>query len=465
MNRNPPTMSEMIMIGTNDARCRGTRVEGAVPAVPAIPATLAMLALLGLGGCSGLLDVENPNSLVQDDLNSPAAAGALANGALSTVARGYGEIVLLHGAAADELKFTGSRDAWIQIQEGDLRDPANEFSDAAWPFVVEGRWMADEAVRLLSEFDQAGNLVNRNLLARAQLYSAMIYTQIADIWEDFVLSDRTVAAPPRGPDNMLGLYDQALQRLDAALAVTQATGNTELRATVLAQRARTRHARAVRSRITPAGTTPANPLVNEAAAVADAQAALALVSADWRFRFTYSANTVANSWGGWVNERLELRPSDSYVTPTANDKQVAAISLQDPIDGVPDPALSAIITEAVGARQYGPVTVVSARELRLILAEAALASGSETGFAQQINLLRAADGLSPWTGQIPAVEMLKHARMAGLYMTGRRLNDHYRFGTTSPLWNPNAEAARRPGTLFPIAEVERTSNCFVLGTC
>lgn len=453
MNFIPSTMSDRSMTSYADRKGWGAK-------------TLALTGLaLTLTACSGLLDVENPNSLVQDDLNSPAAAAALANGALATVSRGFGEIILLHGAASDELQFAGSRDAWIQIQEGDLRDPANEFSDAAWPFVVEGRWMADEAVRLLSEFNQSGNLADRTLLARSQLYSAIMYTQIADVWEDFALSNRTEASPPRGAENMLGLYDAAIEQLNDALAIAQTAGTAELRATILAQRARTRHARAVRAKITPAGTSPADPLVNVAAAVADAQAALALVPATWRYRFTFSANTVANNWGAWVNERLELRPSDSYVFPTATDKQVAGIRLQDPIDAVPDPALSAIINEAVVARQFGPITVVSARELRLIIAEAALASGNETGFAEQINAIREADGLTPWTGQIPALDMLKHHRMAGLYLMGRRLNDHYRFGTKSPLWNPNAEAARRPGTLFPIAEVERTSNCHIIGTC
>lgn len=426
---------------------------------------LSLMGMVALSGCDSLLDVENPNSLVQEDLESPAAANALANGALSTVARGYSGVLLLHASAADELVFTGSRDAWIQIQQGDLRDPANEFSDAEWPFVSEGRWMADEAVRLLNQFDQEGTLGNRNHLARAHLYSALKYTLIADLWENFVFSDRIQTGPPIGPENMLGLYDQAVANLDAGLGVAQATGNAELQATILAQRARTKHARAVRALITPAGSSPASALVNDAGAVADAEAALGMVGDDWRFRLTYSAGTVSNTWGAWVNERLELRPSDTYVTPTADNKQVAGIALMDPIDEVADPAVSAIINEAVGARQYGPATVVSARELRLILAEAALAAGNEAGFTQHINAIRTMDGVTPYSGQMPALDLLKHQRKAGLYLTGRRLNDHYRFGTTSPLWNPNFEAAQRPGTLFPIAQVERTSNCHLLGTC
>jgi starch-binding outer membrane protein, SusD/RagB family len=429
--------------------------------------TMLFLGLLTLTACD-LLDVDNPNSLVQDDLETPASAAALANGALATVQSGVAQAVLLHAASSDELVFTGSRDAWIQLQEGDLRDPANEFSDAAWPSVAQGRWMADEAVRLLSGFDADGELTNRNLLASAHLYSAIMRTYIADVWEDFVFSDRRDTQPPIGEANMLGLYDDAIASLGSALTIAQATGSTALEQNILAQRARTRHARAVRAKFTPAGTTAADPLVNDPAVIADAEAALAMGADSWQFRFIYDPTTIGNAWGGWVNERLELRPSDDYVVPTANDKQVESIRLEDPIDAVPDPALTIIIEDATTARNWPPLTIVSARELLLILAEAELAASGGLGgpaFNGYINRVRALDGVSDYTGQIPALDILRHQRMAGLYLTGRRLADHYRFGTVSPLWNPNASASTRPGTLFPIAQIERTSNCHLLGVC
>ena len=431
------------------------------------PAALGMLFLgfLTLTACENLLDVENPNSLVQDDLQVPTAAAALANGSLATTQLGVAEAVMLHSAASDELKFTGSRDAWIQMTDGDLRDPANEFSDAAWGPVSEGRWMADEAVRLLSGFDAEGFLTNRDLLARVHLYSAIMRTYIADMWEDFAFSDRQEAAPPVGEANMLGLYDDAVTSLGSALAIARATGNAALVQNIIAQRARTRHARAIRAKLTPAGSTPAEPLVNDAGANADALEALAMGADNWQFRFIYSSSTVSNTWGGFVNERLELRPSDSYVVPTENDKQVASIRLEDPIDGVPDPALTAIINEATTARNWPPITLVSARELLLILAEAELVANGDTPvFRDYINRVRSVDGVSEYTGQIPAIDILRHQRMAGLYLTGRRLADHYRFGTQSPLWIPAGAAATRPGTLFPIAQIERTSNCHIVGS-
>lgn len=424
----------------------------------------ALVGVLTLTACSGLLDVENPNSLQQDDLEVATSAGALANGALSTVARGVAEAVMLHSAASDELVFTGSRDAWIQLQIGDLRDPANEFSDAAWPFVTEGRWMAEEAVRLLEGFNADGDLADPDLLARSKLYAAIMRTTIADLWEDFVLSDRRDEQPPVGEGNMLAFYDYAETQLTEALALTS---TESLEATLLAQRARTRHARAVREKITPAGTTPADPLVNDAGANADALAALALVEDSWVYEFAYSSGTIDNAWGGWVNERLELRPSDDYVEATENNKEVENVSLMDPIDDtLVAPDLEETILEATAARDWPSLTVVSARELLLILAEAELAANGDTGvFRGYINRIRDLDGLTDYTGQVDAEDLLRHHRMAGLYLTGRRLNDHYRWGTTSSLWNPSTSASTRPGTLFPIAQIERTANCYIVGSC
>ncbi len=444
--------------GSTHARPRRTLRPGAFPA-------LLLALLVGVAGCDGLLDVDNPNSLVQEDLESPAAAGALANGALATVTRAWGQMILLHGSASDELQFTGSRNAWLQLQAGGLRDASNEFTDAAWPFITEGRWMADEAVRQLTIFDNDGTLGNRNLLARSHLYSGMIYTQVADLWEDFVISDRQEVSAPIGPDNIPSLYDQAIQNLDRGLEIAQSEGNADLAMKIRAQRARTYHAKAVRSMLTPAGSTPGNPLVNDAQAVADAQAVVSAAEGNWRFDLEFSSGTVDNNWGAWVNERLELRPSDVYVSPTEDDKQVAAVTLQDPIDEVTSPVAQRIILDAAGARQYGYITVTSTREMRLILAEAALAAGDEGGFTTHINALRAQDGLTPYDGQMDALELLKHSRKATLYNTGRRLSDHYRFGTQSPFWSSSQEAVTRPGTYFPIAQTERTSNCFIIGSC
>jgi hypothetical protein len=423
-----------------------------------------LCGLVLLVGCSGLLDVENPNQMVREDLNNPVAANAVANGAMSTVARGVSAVLLPISTVSDELKWVGSYDSGKDLEYGMLSNPLNEFTMTAFPLIAEGRWMADEAIRLLSEFDRQGKLPDRNDLARSYLYAAIAYLTIGDAFEDFVLSDGRQASPPVGKDKMVTVYDRAIEYLTQGLAIAEATKKADLKATLLAMRARARHGRGVWLKVHAAGG--ASPLVNDAGAVADATALLALgLEPDWRYRFQYSVNTVASTIGSWVNERREMRVGDAYVVPDATGKQVGSVTLKDPIDGVVDPALSKTITEFVKSRQYGPLTIVSAREMHLILAEAALAAADSAGAAQHLNRIRALDGLKAYTGQLPLGDLFRHTRRVNLFLQGRRLADHYRFHDPSPTWLGTSEAATTLRAFLPIADSERRSNCYIVGTC
>ena len=109
---------------------------------------LVSLCLTALAvGCSGLLDVENPNNVNIDNLNNPAAAGPLANGALSATARAWGTVLTPYSEATDELTWIGSRDAWGDLDQGYLSGITNEFVDAAFPSLAQARWLGDEAIK------------------------------------------------------------------------------------------------------------------------------------------------------------------------------------------------------------------------------------------------------------------------------------------------------------------------------
>src|SRR5439155_5955177 len=118
---------------------------------------------------------------------------------------------------------------------------------------------------------------------------------------------------------------------------------------------------------------------------------------------------------------------------------------------------------------YGPLTVVSARELYLILAEAGLAAGdtlSTAGqFAVNINAVRALNGLPAYDPANAAhprpLDMLKYERKVNLFLQGRRLHDLYRFGERADLWQattPVSETVSAPGTFFPITQIELLAN-------
>jgi len=446
---------------------------------------LVSLCLTALAvGCSGLLDVENPNNVNIDNLNNPAAAGPLANGALSATARAWGTVLTPYSEATDELTWIGSRDAWGDLDQGYLSGITNEFVDAAFPSLAQARWLGDEAIKRLSKFDADGVLPNRDDLARSYLYAAIAYVTIGDMFDDWPIgSDRQVAARPLGPSNMAQVYDTAVVFTTRGIAIAQATGSKDLVLALTAMRARARYGKALWTKLNP--FSAANPLVNDAAAVTDAKAALALATKDWKYRFNYSSTTIGTSIGFEVNQRLESRFGDLYIVPTSDNKRVLGcdstigcqIRLADPIDGVPDPVLLGTITEFTKGVQYGSLTMLSARELHLIVAEAALAGSDLVGLTTEINAVRALDTkspsdtthLTPYNPANPAhpapIAMLQHERRVNLFLQGRRLADHYRFGVPADKWPANAEARLQPGTVFPITNTERLANCYINGTC
>jgi len=444
---------------TNDRALVSPRVRGRLWSLLLLPAVLAG------GACSSLLDVENPNNVKEEDLGDPTSATALANGALSTLANAYANIMLDEAATSDELRWVGSRDAYLQLDQGNTTDPNNEFTDATFPQVGQSRWWADEAIKRLEAFDAAGQLISKLDLGRAYLYASAIYTIIADHFDDFVISsDRKVAGAPVGEAQMATLYDKAVAYVDKGLAIARAANNAGLETQLLAMRARANFQKGVWAKVNPAGTIAANPLVNSAAAETDAKAFLAKSSdINWRWAFAYSATTIGNSMASWTNSRLEFRQGNPYVTPTANDKDMASVKLTDLIDAAKvSPQLEKLALEFDKGGLYPPVTAVSAREIHLMLAEIELAKGNTSGFVTHINHVRAADGLTaydPGNAAHPQPQaMLVHMRQTNLFLQGRRLADHYRFKVPSVDWLAGSEAVLKPGSFFPITRIERDAN-------
>ena len=412
---------------------------------------------VALSGC-GLLDVDNPNALVQEDIEKAAAADAAVNGAQAIVASGIAGIYAAFSTIGDEITWIGSRDAWNELNQGTPDNPGNEFADGSFPGIAQARWMSKFAVELMQgHVSEGGDAAMQGRLARANLYAGVAYSAIAQMFDDFAFSNRTEPGPLIGPDNMGGVFDQAIQYFSDAMA---GGGDTAMRAQ--AARAQAYHQKAIWGLLNPAGSVPGNPLVNDGNANSDAQAVLAQVEGtDWAYRFAYSGATVGNNLAWQVTERGELQIGPDYVTLDPTDpKKITEHILMDPIEAALDTRYDAFVSEFLVADGYAPVTVVSERGLRLILAEAALASGDEGGFTNHINMIRdGLDGLTPYSGQIPAIEMLQHERRVNLFLQYKRLQDHYRFGVPSSNWVGGSKALTAPGTMLPITRIEILANC------
>ena len=430
-------------------------------------AAIAAAALLG--ACNNVLDVDNPNNVVDEALNNPSATSSIVNGAGASVIKAINSVLAPYGAVTDELTWSGSRDGFKQLDDGGVSDPFNEYVDAATFNVSEARYLTDEAITRLLGFEKANTLASPNELARAYLYGAMISVLIPDMFDDFVVkSYRTVAAANEGESKMSAMYDKAIDYATKGLA--KAT-TAPMRGDLTAMRARARHGKAVWSKINPGATPPSNPLVGDADVVADANAALAIVGASNDYRLEMSPSSVGGqggpSSGFEINQRLELAGGDVFFVRNAAGTRVTDIRLKDPIDNVKDPALSKNADRYVRVTplnvdgRFIPGTLISTRELLLYVAEAALAGNNTAGFTTAINQLRLLDALTPYSGQIPALDLLKHSRAVNLYMHGRRLSDLYRFGIKADRWVTTSEAYKRSGCFFSISVSERQANPLV----
>lgn len=427
-------------------------------------ATLALAAVLALAGCENPLDVDNPNNIIDEDLQNATSVPAVVNGALSTNAQAVSRIVSFAGMATDELMWIGSRDAWNQIDQGKLDDEANEFTDAAFPFVTEARFMADKAIEMSEEF--RGELENPSDRARAYLYGGLIYTYIGEAYDDFVISPPKESAPAVGEENMDQIFQTAIDYLGSAIQEARETGSSTIELRALALRARAHHSLAVWEKLNPAGSVPSDPLVNSAAAVQDAEAVLDEVGTetDWSWELEYTSATVGHYLGAWLNQRGELQFGQDYVDFPADDPtRVSEIVVADPIDSIADPAFEDFFTTFDGAESFPPQTVTSARQMHLILAESALQQDDQDGFETHINHVRTMDGLTEYSAadhgdQVSAEEMLRYERKTDLFLLGKRLSDLYRFDLKENRWQEASIAYQQPGTFFPIALTEIRAN-------
>ena len=410
---------------------------------------ISLLLGFTLIGCD--LDVDNPNSLLEGDLQDPSAAAALANGAWNASLRGVTYMMMPHAVATDESVWIGSRDAWYQIDKGGMTNVYNEFVDQAWPYISEARWMSDKAVEILEGL--GADLPNNQDLVLAYLSGAMVRVYIADMFEDFVYSDKTEAGVPVGAANMSQLYDEALALLGKASSI--ATGDNAVK--VLSLVARTRHAKAVWGKVNPVNT--ASPYVS--AGASEAAAAAAMMSADWKWRMNFSSSTVSNYMAGQINDRQEMDLFQNALVETATPGAGGDPQPNDPVTGLPDSRMTAIATEfraGGGGTSWTPVTITSLREMHLIIAESKKAGGDDAGCLAELNALRTFDSLDPYPSGTDAGTALQHERRANLFLQSRRLSDMYRFNLTSTVWD--AVEKSPAGSFFPItiSEIRSTPN-------
>jgi hypothetical protein len=173
------------------------------------------------------------------------------------------------------------------------------------------------------------------------------------------------------------------------------------------------------------------------------------MATDYKWKMLFSGSTVSNNMSWQINGRLEM--DLMYNDYVANGD----VQANDLVTGTADTRITALAAEfrdISGGTDYASITVVSAREMHLIIAESNVASG---GAIAELNKIRALDELAPYTTE-DAGAALQAERRANLFVQGRRLSDMYRFGVSSLVWD-NVEKSPA-GTFFPITIREIRAN-------
>jgi hypothetical protein len=186
------------------------------------------LFLLVLAGCDGYLDVENPASLLDEDLERPELLETLARTPEANIAGDLSSLNSRAGLLSDELLHPSTQLENVDAMQGN-RLAANSSVENHWRGLSQSRWLSDEVVKRLTAAvsDPTSNVD----VARANFFGGLARISMADHFNVIVYDE---ADTPRGP---ITVINDAIVRFQAA-ATGASSGDPNLQAAALGQVAR-----------------------------------------------------------------------------------------------------------------------------------------------------------------------------------------------------------------------------------
>ena len=380
--------------------------------------TLIGGAVLGaVGGCSweDTIKVVDPDVINPNDLASPAAATTLRNGVILRVAQatsGGENVVLLGGLLADEWR---SGDTFEQRNTTDQRNliPENTFLASALRAPMRVYVEAQTAIDVTRRF-QPTPRSNVGLMFALAGYSAVLIGEhfCNGIPYSTIENGQVIDGVPEPADNS---NIRAIAFADSALLETSGPVADSTRVSSLA------------------AVVKGRALLNRGQFAA-AAAAVASVPTSFTYQSFHSVNSSTNqNWALNSNTRRyvlsNLEGGNGLPFRTANDPRLRsavgtgtrrlAFDTETPF------------FETTNFAQFGPVTLISGIEARLIEAEAALQAGSPSQMLSTLNLLRTQSvggvaGLAPLADPgtlVSRVDLVMRERAFWMFGTGHRLGD------------------------------------------
>jgi len=377
----------------------------------------AVPLLLVAAGCDGLLTVENPGAIRDEDLDTPEGVAAVSAGVAGSFNAAYTSAALWSALLSGELLHAGTAPAERNASLGMV-----ETEPGAYTALASARWQADDAARrfraLLDDADR-----------RPETASVLIYAGFSLV----LLADNHCQIPLDGgpPHTPAEIYAEAEKRFTAALEVAAAAGDAQLEQRAYAGRAR---ARLMQGKYAEARS--------DAQRVSDGFVFLS-IHGETTQNNAFPARTVSS-----IRREISVHPRYYEDPRFQNDPRVPFVDNGElGVDG------STPFVEQLKYRSRSDNMEISSwQEARLIEAEAAARLGDPGSAVPLIDKVRAAAGLPPYDGPSSTeaiLDQIVYERAAELFLEGQRLVDMRRFG------DPWLEGR---GTCFDVSQAERDGN-------
>lgn len=414
-----------------------------------------LLPIYGLTACEGLLEVQAPSRVLEENLNTPESAKLLVDGARAAFGCAFQAYINGTALLTDEMEDTQlAAAAWDWDRRGWTGSLGQAYAESpCTAFQIFGiyvplqtaRFAADDAARKLTDFtdQQVPNRVA--LLAQANLLAG--YSRIL-LGEGFCATAIDLG-PQQTPSD---LFTAAQSRFTDAIAQGQQSGQTAIVTAAQLGRAR------ARLNLARLPGQPAN-----AAKYAEAKADAQLVPAGFVYNMPYNSATTYSQNNIVQRNRLSLLFGVAPNYRNLNDPRVSVTN--SGLRGAD--AVNTVWFANKYAALNSPIALAKYAEAQLIVAEAELAAGNTGTAIAVLNALRGRSGvgLPPYSGATDAASVqafLLSERSKELFLEGHHFWDVNRFNL------PLEPAAGTPypgkgGTYadlrcLPLPDIERINN-------
>jgi hypothetical protein len=401
----------------------------------------ALLLAGALAACDSLLEVENPGAVEAGDLENPALATTILNGALGQFECAYTSYVISTSLLASE---TINSSSWLNINGWGWRGVELETIDGSCPGgrnatglgaytpLQQAVYLTTDGTRLIESFPDEAVSEKEEMLGMLAAYGGYAHVLLAEGFCEMAIDQ----GPIIPLSEVLGMAEE---RFTAAMAFAQGAGNDDLELMATAGRARARL-----------------DLGDLEGAYADAST----IPEGFVWNAEYSSID-----GVRENRIYNLNVFNRYVS--VDPVRYGNVML----GGVPDPRVPAENSGEVGddgATEHwyqlkyespaSPIPMASWEEAKLIMAEARLDEAEA-----HIDELRASQGLPALglAGTETDAELLAivlEERRRQLFLEGHRLNDMLRHDLEFPQGVNHKGQAYGPITCMPLPEQEKRAN-------